>query len=55
MKESKIEPNCAVANGNVDLLPIESLEEAAECLRVLAHPMRLRIVDILMQGAFSGA
>ena len=34
------------------LFPLESLEEAAECLRVMAHPVRLRIVDILMQGEF---
>ncbi|NQU24242.1 MAG: helix-turn-helix transcriptional regulator [Candidatus Nealsonbacteria bacterium] len=35
-----------------NLLPVELLEEAAECLRILGHPMRLRIVDILMQGEF---
>lgn len=52
MKPSKTEAKCAIPNGTVDLLPIESLEEAAECLRVLAHPVRLRIVDMLMQGAF---
>ena len=26
------------------------LTEAAECLKVMAHPVRLRIADILMQG-----
>ena len=26
------------------------LWEAAECLRVMAHPLRLRMVEILMQG-----
>ncbi|MHC5033806.1 MAG: ArsR/SmtB family transcription factor [Planctomycetota bacterium] len=36
----------------LDLLPAQILAEAAECLRVLAHPIRLRIVDILMQGQF---
>ena len=35
-----------------ELLSIEFLEEAAECLKVMAHPVRLRIVDILMQGRF---
>lgn len=35
------------------LLPIELLQNAAECLKTLGHPARLRIVDILMQGAFS--
>ena len=34
-----------------DLLPMGSLEAAAGCLRVMAHPIRLRIVDILMQTA----
>ena len=36
----------------VDMLPMDALESAAACLKVLAHPVRLRIVDILMQGAF---
>jgi DNA-binding transcriptional ArsR family regulator len=36
-----------------DLVPMEAMEEAAECLKVLAHPVRLRIVDILMQGEFA--
>jgi DNA-binding transcriptional ArsR family regulator len=35
------------------LLSMESLDEAAACLKVLAHPVRLRIVDILMQGDFA--
>jgi ArsR family transcriptional regulator, zinc-responsive transcriptional repressor len=35
-----------------DLVPGPLLEQAAECLRIMAHPARLRIVDILMQGDF---
>ncbi len=35
---------------DINLLSIETLEEAAACLKVMAHPVRLRIVDILMQG-----
>lgn len=35
-----------------DLLEMESLDQAAGCLKVLAHAVRLRIVDILMQGSF---
>jgi len=35
------------------LLPIEVLEQAAECLRLLAHPIRLRMIEILMQGEFA--
>jgi DNA-binding transcriptional ArsR family regulator len=34
----------------LDLLPVELLEDATECLKVVAHPVRLRIVDILMQA-----
>jgi DNA-binding transcriptional ArsR family regulator len=36
----------------LNLLPLEVLEQASECLKVLAHPARLRIVEILMQGKF---
>ena len=32
------------------LLPEASLREAAECLRVMAHPLRLRMVELLMQA-----
>jgi len=36
-----------------DLLPLDKLTEMADCLKVMAHPIRLRIVDILLQGDFS--
>jgi ArsR family transcriptional regulator, zinc-responsive transcriptional repressor len=36
----------------VKLVELAELARAAECLKVLAHPVRLRLVDILMQGAF---
>jgi len=36
----------------LNLLPDPILVEAAECLKVMAHPVRLKIVDILMQGKF---
>jgi DNA-binding transcriptional ArsR family regulator len=39
-------------NKTPKLLPEELLREAAECLKILAHPARLRIVDVLMQGDF---
>ncbi|MCP4461718.1 MAG: winged helix-turn-helix transcriptional regulator, partial [Planctomycetaceae bacterium] len=32
------------------MLDIESLTEAAECLRALAHPNRLQIVQLLLSG-----
>lgn len=37
----------------LDLLPMEVLEQASECLKLLAHPMRLRMIEIMMQGEFA--
>jgi len=37
----------------LDLLPDEAFESAAECLKVMAHPVRLKIVNVLMQGEFA--
>lgn len=28
----------------------KAIEQAAECLRVLGHPMRIRMVEILVEG-----
>jgi DNA-binding transcriptional ArsR family regulator len=35
-----------------NLVPMERLEEAAECLRTLAHPHRLRMVQMLLHGEY---
>lgn len=35
------------------LTPLLQLEEAAECLRILAHPHRLRIIQMLLQGRYT--
>lgn len=35
-----------------ELLEMEMLCKAAECLKVLAHPVRLRMVEILLKGEF---
>jgi DNA-binding transcriptional ArsR family regulator len=35
------------------LTSLESLSQAAECLRTLAHPHRLRIVQMLLQGRYT--
>ncbi|QDV61550.1 ArsR/SmtB family transcription factor [Crateriforma conspicua] len=32
---------------------VEMLTEAAECLKTLAHPVRLRIVQLLLHGRFT--
>ena len=37
----------------LNLPPDDLLEEAAECLKVMGHPMRLKMVSILMQGEFA--
>ena len=34
----------------MELLSHETLNRAADCLRVLGHPMRIRMVDILAGG-----
>jgi DNA-binding transcriptional ArsR family regulator len=35
------------------LTSLESLGQAAECLRTLAHPHRLRIVQMLLSGRYT--
>jgi len=35
------------------LTSLERLSHAAECLRTLAHPHRLRIVQMLLQGRYT--
>jgi DNA-binding transcriptional ArsR family regulator len=36
-----------------ELTDLEALAEAAECLRVLAHPHRLRMIQMLLAGRYS--
>src|SRR6478736_2330790 len=35
------------------LTPLAALSQAAECLKTLAHPHRLRMVQMLLQGRYS--
>lgn len=35
------------------LTGLEALGQAAECLRILAHPHRLRMVQMLLQGQYT--
>ena len=37
----------------VKLTPLEALEQAAECLKTLAHPHRLRMVQMLLRGRYT--
>lgn len=36
-------------NNSTKLLDLDKLQEAAECLRTLAHPVRLRMVQLMLQ------
>lgn len=38
---------------SLKLIPLDQLENAAECLRTLAHPVRLRIVQMLLGGRYT--
>lgn len=35
------------------LTPLPALEQAAECLRTLAHPHRLRMIQMLLRGRYA--
>jgi DNA-binding transcriptional ArsR family regulator len=35
------------------MTPLNALEQAAECLRTLAHPHRLRMVQLLLRGRYT--
>jgi ArsR family transcriptional regulator, zinc-responsive transcriptional repressor len=36
-----------------DLTDLKGLEQAAECLKTLAHPHRLRMVQMLLRGRYT--
>lgn len=38
---------------SITMLPDEILEKAADCLKVMAHPLRLKMVNVLMTGTFA--
>ena len=35
------------------LTPLDALEQAAECLKTLAHPHRLRMIQMLLRGRYT--
>ena len=35
------------------LIPLDALDQAAECLRTLAHPHRLRMVQMLLSSRYT--
>lgn len=40
-------------NKNAPELTPEAFQEAAECLKTLAHPVRLRMVQLLLRGRYT--
>ena len=36
----------------MELVAMESLQRAADCLKIMAHPIRLRMAEILIEGEF---
>ena len=42
-----------MAAAKLRLTELDALGEAAECLRTLAHPHRLRMVQMLLQGDYT--
>jgi DNA-binding transcriptional ArsR family regulator len=40
-------------SATLDLLPLESLEHAAGCLKTIAHPHRLRMIQMLLRGKYT--
>jgi DNA-binding transcriptional ArsR family regulator len=53
-KPSRARPTRATAPAEpaLRLTSLESLGQAAECLRALAHPHRLRMIQMLLQAEF---
>lgn len=35
------------------LTPLDALEQATECLKTIAHPHRLRMIQMLLQGQYT--
>lgn len=38
--------------GSRKLIPFETLEQAADCLKTVAHPYRLRMIQMLLTGNY---
>jgi len=37
----------------MDLIKLNIMKEAAACLKILAHPIRLRMVEMMLSGNFT--
>jgi len=42
-----------MATRTLKLLDLKSLEQAAECLKTIAHPHRLRMIQMLLSGQYT--
>jgi ArsR family transcriptional regulator, zinc-responsive transcriptional repressor len=49
----KVEKRTMATKTKLKLTSLDALARAAECLRILAHPHRLRIVQMLLQGRYT--
>ncbi len=41
------------AGPNIELLPLDDLSIAAECLKTIAHPHRLRMIQMMLNGRYA--
>jgi DNA-binding transcriptional ArsR family regulator len=52
MEVQDVSPEIA-AERLATLTPLDALEQAAECLKTLAHPHRLRMLQMLLRGRYT--
>jgi len=52
-RRTTVATSATLTNLNLRLTDLEALGQAAECLRTLAHPHRLRMIQMLLQGEFT--
>ena len=46
-------PTRTTTRPELELIPLDMLSEASECLKTLAHPHRLRMVQMLLHGRYT--
>ncbi len=46
-------PKTTPAKPRATVARLDALQQAAECLKILAHPQRLRIVQLLLRGRYT--
>jgi DNA-binding transcriptional ArsR family regulator len=53
MKNRNLRSYGMTAVADTTLMELEQMAQAAECLKTLAHPHRLRMVEMLLQGEYT--